>query len=248
MTRRKGALEISNLPGKLADCSSNDPEQCELFIVEGDSAGGSAKQGRNREFQAILPIRGKILNVEKASMDKILANDEIRSLFTAMGTGFGEDFDVSKARYHKLVIMTDADVDGAHIRTLLLTLFYRYMRPVVEAGYVYIAQPPLYGVKQGKNITYVQPGKDAEENLKKVIENLPQTPKPSVQRYKGLGEMDDHQLWETTMNPENRLMLRVSVEDAIEADQIFEMLMGDKVEPRRAFIEENAHYVQNLDI
>lgn len=248
MTRRKGALEISNLPGKLADCSSNDPEQCELFIVEGDSAGGSAKQGRNREFQAILPIRGKILNVEKASMDKILANDEIRSLFTAMGTGFGGDFDVSKARYHKLVIMTDADVDGAHIRTLLLTLFYRYMRPVVEAGYVYIAQPPLYGVKQGKNITYVQPGKDAEENLKKVIESLPQTPKPSVQRYKGLGEMDDHQLWETTMNPENRLMLRVSVEDAIEADQIFEMLMGDKVEPRRAFIEENAHYVQNLDI
>ena len=248
MTRRKGALEISNLPGKLADCSSNDPEQCELFIVEGDSVGGSAKQGRNREFQAILPIRGKILNVEKASMDKILANDEIRSLFTAMGTGFGEDFDVSKARYHKLVIMTDADVDGAHIRTLLLTLFYRYMRPVVEAGYVYIAQPPLYGVKQGKNITYVQPGKDAEENLKKVIESLPQTPKPSVQRYKGLGEMDDHQLWETTMNPENRLMLRVSVEDAIEADQIFEMLMGDKVEPRRAFIEENAHYVQNLDI
>ncbi|MCJ0521820.1 DNA topoisomerase (ATP-hydrolyzing) subunit B [Enterococcus cecorum] len=248
MTRRKGAIEISNLPGKLADCSSNDPEQCELFIVEGDSAGGSAKQGRNREFQAILPIRGKILNVEKASMDKILANEEIRSLFTAMGTGFGEDFDVSKARYHKLVIMTDADVDGAHIRTLLLTLFYRYMRPVVEAGYVYIAQPPLYGVKQGKNITYVQPGKDAEENLKKVIESLPQTPKPSVQRYKGLGEMDDHQLWETTMNPENRLMLRVSVEDAIEADQIFEMLMGDKVEPRRAFIEENAHYVQNLDI
>ncbi len=248
MTRRKGALEISNLPGKLADCSSNDPEKCELFIVEGDSAGGSAKQGRNREFQAILPIRGKILNVEKASMDKILANEEIRSLFTAMGTGFGEDFDVSKARYHKLVIMTDADVDGAHIRTLLLTLFYRYMRPVVEAGYVYIAQPPLYGVKQGKNITYVQPGKDAEENLKKVIESLPQTPKPSVQRYKGLGEMDDHQLWETTMNPENRLMLRVSVEDAIEADQIFEMLMGDKVEPRRAFIEENAHYVQNLDI
>lgn len=248
MTRRKGALEISNLPGKLADCSSNDPKQCELFIVEGDSAGGSAKQGRNREFQAILPIRGKILNVEKASMDKILANEEIRSLFTAMGTGFGEDFDVSKARYHKLVIMTDADVDGAHIRTLLLTLFYRYMRPVVEAGYVYIAQPPLYGVKQGKNITYVQPGKDAEENLQKVIDSLPQTPKPSVQRYKGLGEMDDHQLWETTMNPENRLMLRVSVEDAIEADQIFEMLMGDKVEPRRAFIEENAHYVKNLDI
>ncbi|HAQ6651004.1 TPA: DNA topoisomerase (ATP-hydrolyzing) subunit B [Enterococcus faecium] len=248
VTRRKGALEISNLPGKLADCSSNDPEKCELFIVEGNSAGGSAKQGRNREFQAILPIRGKILNVEKASMDKILANEEIRSLFTAMGTGFGEDFDVSKARYHKLVIMTDADVDGAHIRTLLLTLFYRYMRPIVEAGYVYIAQPPLYGVKQGKNITYVQPGKNAEEELKQVVASLPASPKPSVQRYKGLGEMDDHQLWETTMDPSNRMMARVSVDDAIAADQIFEMLMGDRVEPRRAFIEENAHYVKNLDI
>ena len=248
VTRRKGALEISNLPGKLADCSSKVPEQCELFIVEGDSAGGSAKQGRSREFQAILPIRGKILNVEKATMDKILANEEIRSLFTAMGTGFGADFDVSKARYHKLVIMTDADVDGAHIRTLLLTLFYRFMRPVVEAGYVYIAQPPLYGVKQGKNITYVQPGKNAEEELARVIETLPKTPKPSIQRYKGLGEMDDHQLWETTMDPANRLMARVSVDDAIEADQIFEMLMGDRVEPRRAFIEENAHYVKNLDI
>ncbi|MBF8807094.1 MAG: DNA topoisomerase (ATP-hydrolyzing) subunit B [Enterococcus lacertideformus] len=248
VTRRKGALEISNLPGKLADCSSNDPEKCELFIVEGDSAGGSAKQGRDRQFQAILPIRGKILNVEKASMDKILANEEIRSLFTAMGTGFGEDFDVSKARYHKLVIMTDADVDGAHIRTLLLTLFYRYMRPIVEAGYVYIAQPPLYGVKQGKKITYVQPGKKADEDLKQVIESLPAIPKPSVQRYKGLGEMDDHQLWETTMDPSNRMMARVSVDDAIAADQIFEMLMGDRVEPRRAFIEENAHYVKNLDI
>ena len=248
VTRRKGALEISNLPGKLADCSSKEPEKCELFIVEGDSAGGSAKQGRSREFQAILPIRGKILNVEQASMDKILANEEIRSLFTAMGTGFGADFDVSKARYHKLVIMTDADVDGAHIRTLLLTLFYRYMRPIVEAGYVYIAQPPLYGVKQGKNITYVQPGKNAEEDLQRVISSLPATPKPTVQRYKGLGEMDDHQLWETTMDPDNRMMLRVSVDDAIEADQVFEMLMGDKVEPRRAFIEENAHYVKNLDI
>jgi len=248
VTRRKGALEISNLPGKLADCSSNNPEKTELFIVEGDSACGSAKQGRSREFQAILPIRGKILNVEKASMDKILANEEIRSLFTAMGTGFGADFDVSKARYHKLIIMTDADVDGAHIRTLLLTLFYRYMRPIVEAGYVYIAQPPLYGVKQGKNITYIQPGKNAEEELQRVISELPATPKPTVQRYKGLGEMDDHQLWETTMDPENRMMLRVSVDDAIEADQVFEMLMGDKVEPRRAFIEENAHYVKNLDI
>lgn len=248
MTRRKGALEISNLPGKLADCSSNDPQRCELFIVEGDSAGGSAKQGRNREFQAILPIRGKILNVEKASMDKILANEEIRSLFTAMGTGFGSDFNVEKARYHKLVIMTDADVDGAHIRTLLLTLFYRYMRPIVEAGYVYIAQPPLYGVKQGKTITYVQPGKDADDRLKDIVDHLPKTPKPNVQRYKGLGEMDDHQLWETTMDPERRTMARVTVDDAIEADQVFEMLMGDRVEPRRAFIEENAEYVQNLDI
>ena len=248
VTRRKGALEISNLPGKLADCSSKDPVKSELFIVEGDSAGGSAKQGRSREYQAILPIRGKILNVEKASMDKILANEEIRALFTAMGTGFGSDFDVAKARYHKLVIMTDADVDGAHIRTLLLTLFYRYMRPVVEAGYVYIAQPPLYGVKQGKNITYIQPGKDAEERLQAVVDALPASPKISVQRYKGLGEMDDHQLWETTMDPERRLMLQVTVDDAIEADQVFEMLMGDKVEPRRAFIEENAHYVKNLDI
>ncbi|WP_251870156.1 DNA topoisomerase (ATP-hydrolyzing) subunit B [Enterococcus italicus] len=248
VTRRKGALEISSLPGKLADCSSREADKCELFIVEGDSAGGSAKQGRDREFQAILPIRGKILNVEKASMDKILANEEIRSLFTAMGTGFGADFDVSKARYHKLVIMTDADVDGAHIRTLLLTLFYRYMRPIVEAGYVYIAQPPLYGVKQGKNITYVQPGKQAEDELKQIVSSLPASPKPNVQRYKGLGEMDDHQLWETTMDPENRMMLQVSVDDAIEADQVFEMLMGDRVEPRRAFIEENAHYVKNLDI
>ncbi|WP_437184442.1 DNA topoisomerase (ATP-hydrolyzing) subunit B [Vagococcus intermedius] len=248
VTRRKGALEISNLPGKLADCSSRNPEKSELFIVEGDSAGGSAKQGRDREYQAILPIRGKILNVEKASMEKILENTEIRSLFTAMGTGFGEDFDISKARYHKLVIMTDADVDGAHIRTLLLTLFYRFMRPIVEAGYVYIAQPPLYGIKQGKNITYIQPGKDADSNLANTIEELPATPKPNIQRYKGLGEMDDHQLWETTMDPERRLMLRVTVDDAIKADQVFEMLMGDKVEPRRNFIEENARYVKNLDI
>lgn len=249
VTRKKSGLEISNLPGKLADCSSNDPMQNELFIVEGDSAGGSAKSGRNREFQAILPIRGKILNVEKATMDKILANDEIRSLFTAMGTGFGAEFDVSKARYQKLVIMTDADVDGAHIRTLLLTLIYRFMRPVLEAGYVYIAQPPIYGVKVGSDIKeYIQPGNDQEEKLQEALEKYSQgRSKPTVQRYKGLGEMDDHQLWETTMNPDNRLMARVSVDDAAEADKIFDMLMGDRVEPRREFIEENAVY-STLDI
>ncbi|WP_105106816.1 DNA topoisomerase (ATP-hydrolyzing) subunit B [Streptococcus suis] len=249
VTRKKSGLEISNLPGKLADCSSNDATKTELFIVEGDSAGGSAKSGRDREFQAILPIRGKILNVEKASMDKILANEEIRSLFTAMGTGFGADFDVSKARYQKLVIMTDADVDGAHIRTLLLTLFYRYMRPIVEAGYVYIAQPPIYGVKVGSEIKeYIQPGVNQEQELQEALErHSTGRSKPTIQRYKGLGEMDDHQLWETTMNPENRLMARVSVDDAAEADKIFDMLMGDKVEPRREFIEENAVY-STLDI
>ncbi|HFI0930932.1 TPA: DNA topoisomerase (ATP-hydrolyzing) subunit B [Streptococcus suis] len=249
VTRKKSGLEISNLPGKLADCSSNDATKTELFIVEGDSAGGSAKSGRNREFQAILPIRGKILNVEKASMDKILANEEIRSLFTAMGTGFGADFDVTKARYQKLVIMTDADVDGAHIRTLLLTLFYRYMRPIVEAGYVYIAQPPIYGVKVGSDIKeYIQPGVNQEQELQDALErHSTGRSKPTIQRYKGLGEMDDHQLWETTMNPENRLMARVSVDDAAEADKIFDMLMGDKVEPRRDFIEENAVY-STLDV
>lgn len=246
VTRKKSGLEISNLPGKLADCSSNDPKQTELFIVEGDSAGGSAKSGRNREFQAILPIRGKILNVEKATMDKILANEEIRSLFTAMGTGFGADYDLSKARYHKLVIMTDADVDGAHIRTLLLTLFYRYMRPVVEAGYVYIAQPPIYGIKVGSETKeYIQPGSNQEKNLALAVERWSQgRSKPAIQRYKGLGEMDDHQLWETTMDPENRLMARVSLEDAAEADKVFDMLMGDRVEPRREFIEQNADYAE----
>lgn len=249
VARKKSGLEISNLPGKLADCSSNDASQNELFIVEGDSAGGSAKSGRNREFQAILPIRGKILNVEKATMDKILANEEIRSLFTAMGTGFGADFDVSKARYQKLVIMTDADVDGAHIRTLLLTLIYRFMRPVLEAGYVYIAQPPIYGVKVGSEIKeYIQPGIEQEEQLKTALEKYSVgRSKPTVQRYKGLGEMDDHQLWETTMDPENRLMARVTVDDAAEADKVFDMLMGDRVEPRREFIEENAVY-STLDI
>lgn len=243
MTRKKNVLEIANLPGKLADCSSKDPEQSELFIVEGDSAGGSAKQGRSRMFQAILPIRGKILNVEKASMDKILNNEEIRSLFTAMGTGFGGEFDVAKARYHKLIIMTDADVDGAHIRTLLLTLVFRYMRPLLDAGYVYIAQPPLYQIKQGKKETYIA----TEEELREWQKENPDA-RYSLQRYKGLGEMNYEQLWETTMNPENRRMLRVSVEDAREADQVMDMLMGDEVGPRRNFIEENAVFVKNLDI
>lgn len=243
MTRRKSVMEISNLPGKLADCSSREAELCELFIVEGDSAGGSAKQGRSRMYQAILPIRGKILNVEKASMDKILNNEEIRSLFTAMGTGFGGEFEVSKARYHKLILMTDADVDGAHIRTLLLTLIYRYMRPLLDAGYVYIAKPPLYQVKQGKRAIYL----DTDAELKEWQEENPNA-RYTIQRYKGLGEMNEDQLWETTMNPENRRMLQVTVEDAIEAEAVLEMLMGDDVEPRRAFIEDNAVYVENLDI
>jgi DNA gyrase subunit B len=245
VTRKKSGLEISNLPGKLADNSSKDPEISELFIVEGDSAGGSAKSGRSRLTQAILPIRGKILNVEKASMERILANEEIRTLFTAMGTGFGEEFDVKKARYHKLIIMTDADVDGAHIRTLLLTLIYRYMRPLLDAGFVYIAQPPLYRVRQGKMMRYI----DSDEELDEVLGTLQPSPKPEIQRYKGLGEMDASQLWDTTMDPDKRRLLRVSPEDAEAVDGIFEMLMGDKVEPRRKFIEDNAVYVdaKNID-
>ncbi|MSE04433.1 DNA topoisomerase (ATP-hydrolyzing) subunit B [Lactobacillus salivarius] len=244
VTRKKNGLEISNLPGKLADNTSKDPEISELFIVEGDSAGGSAKQGRSRLTQAILPIRGKILNVEKATIDRILANEEIRSLFTALGTGFGEEFDVSKANYHKLIIMTDADVDGAHIRTLLLTLIYRFMKPMLDAGYVYIAQPPLYQVRQGKMIKYI----DSDEELNDVLGSLPPSPKPVIQRYKGLGEMDAEQLWETTMNPENRRLLRVELSDAEEENEVFEMLMGDHVGPRRQFIEDNATFVNNLDV
>lgn len=243
VTRRKSGLEISSLPGKLADCSSKDPSISELYIVEGDSAGGSAKSGRDSKTQAILPLRGKILNVEKARLDRILGNNEIRSMITAMGTGIGGEFDISKARYHKIVIMTDADVDGAHIRTLLLTFFYRFMRPLLEAGYVYIAQPPLFKVEQGKKKYYVY----NERELDKLRKELPATPKWQLARYKGLGEMNADQLWETTMNPEHRSMLQVTLNDAIEADEVFEMLMGDVVEHRRTFIEENAEYA-NVDV
>ncbi|MBF7015868.1 DNA topoisomerase (ATP-hydrolyzing) subunit B [Staphylococcus sp. 27_4_6_LY] len=242
VTRRKTALEVSSLPGKLADCSSKDPKRSEIFIVEGDSAGGSTKSGRDSETQAILPLRGKILNVEKARLDRILNNNEIRSMITAFGTGIGGEFDLSKARYHKIIIMTDADVDGAHIRTLLLTFFYRFMRPLIEAGYVYIAQPPLFKLIQGKQKYYVF----NERELDKLKAELDPTPKWSIARYKGLGEMNADQLWETTMNPENRSMLQVTLEDAINADQTFEMLMGDVVENRRQFIEDNAVYA-NLD-
>jgi DNA gyrase subunit B len=243
LTRRKSALENTTLPGKLADCSERDPSKCELYLVEGDSAGGSAKQGRNRMFQAILPLRGKILNVEKARLNKILTSEEIRALITALGTGVGEDFVAEKARYHKIILMTDADVDGAHIRTLLLTFFFRYMQPLVAAGYVYIAQPPLFRAKKGKEEIYAY----NESALAEILEKMGRTG-VTVNRYKGLGEMNPEQLWSTTMDPERRTVLQVTMEDAVEADRAFTLLMGDKVEPRRDFIVTNAKFVRNLDV
>ena len=244
LTRRKTVLESASLPGKLADCSERDPSKCEIFLVEGDSAGGSAKEGRDRHFQAILPLRGKILNVEKVNEAKALSNQEIRSMITAFGCGFGKDFDESKLRYHRIVCMTDADVDGAHIRILLLTFFYRFMRPLIEKGYVYAAMPPLYKVTRGKMERYVYD----DEELQRVLDEIGRDPKPEIQRYKGLGEMSKEQLWSTTMDPAHRTMMRITPEDAMAADEIFTLLMGDQVEPRKKFIEENSDLVKDLDV
>lgn len=243
MTRRKTALDSIALPGKLADCSSKDPSECEVFIVEGDSAGGSAKSGRDRRTQAILPLRGKILNVEKARLDRVLGSDTIRSMITAFGTGIGEDFDISKLRYHKIVIMTDADVDGGHIRILMLTFLYRFLKPLIEEGFVYAAQPPLYLLKHGKEEYYLY----SDYELQKLREDLGPNAKYSIQRYKGLGEMDAEQLWETTMNPEKRVLWQIDLDDAMQADAIFDVLMGEKVEPRREFIQEHAQEAE-LDL
>ena len=243
LTRKKTGLENISLPGKLADCNSNEPEKCEIFLVEGDSAGGSAKMGRNPEFQAILPLRGKILNVEKTRLDKMLANNEIRSMITAFGTGIDTEFDESKLRYHKIVCMTDADVDGAHIRILLLTFFYRHMRPLIEHGHIYAAQPPLYRITRGKNIWYAYD----DEQLGRILNEIGRDPKPLINRYKGLGEMNPDQLWETTMNPDNRVIVQITIDDAEKADEAFTILMGDQVEPRRRFIETNAQYAK-LDV
>jgi DNA gyrase subunit B len=245
LTRKKSALDVGNLPGKLADCSLSDPVLCELYLVEGDSAGGSAKQGRKREFQAILPLRGKIINVEKARIDKVLSNEEIRTIITAIGTGYKDEFDLEKTRYHKIIIMTDADVDGAHIRTLLLTFFFRQMPELIEAGYIYIAQPPLFRVAKGKEEYYAYTDREREGFAQRLGNG--DASKVMIQRYKGLGEMNPEQLWKTTMDPETRTMMRVSMEDAVLADQTFTMLMGDEVEPRRVFIEANARFATNVD-